>query len=101
MLFSLSMFPIGASDSLVGPVGEVIEEIDRAGLAYQVTGMDTVIEGGWDEVMPVIHSAQQRLRAKHKRVFMMMAIDDHEAVEGRLRESVRDVEQQLGHAVSH
>ena len=60
MLFSLSMFPIGSGDSLVDPVAEVIDEIDRAGLRYRVTGADTVIEGEWDEVVPVIRRAEQR-----------------------------------------
>jgi len=29
MLFSLAMFPVGGGDSLVEPVSEVIDEIDR------------------------------------------------------------------------
>jgi|SRR5690554_5046927 uncharacterized protein (TIGR00106 family) len=100
MLFSLSMFPVGASDSLVDPVSEVIEEIDRAGLPYEVTGMDTVIEGEWDDVMPVIRRAEQRLREKHDRVYMLLAVDDHEGSTNRLDEAVRDVERRLGKPVS-
>jgi len=100
MLFSLSMFPIGSGDSLVDPVAEVIDEIDRAGLRYRVTGADTVIEGDWDEVMPVIRRAEQRLREKHDRVFMVMTVDDHKGVENRLEESVTEVEDRLGRSIS-
>ena len=101
MLFSLSMFPVGSGDSLVGPVSEVIDEIDRAGLDYRVTGADTVIEGDWDEVMPVIRRAEERLREKHDRVFMVMTLDDHKGARNRLEESVADVEDRLGRSLSH
>ncbi|HEY8469110.1 MAG TPA: MTH1187 family thiamine-binding protein [Longimicrobiales bacterium] len=100
MLFSLTMFPVGAGDSLVDPVSEVVQEIDRSGLPYEVTGMDTVIEGEWDEVMPVIRRAEQRLREKHDRVYMLLAVDDHEGSKNRLNEAVRDVERRLGKPVS-
>src|SRR5690554_1758737 len=101
MLFSLAMFPVGGGDSLVEPVSEVIEEIDRAGLPYEVTGMDTVIEGEWDEVVPVIRRAEQRLREKHDRVYMLLAVDDHKGASDRLTRAVRDVEKRLGKPVSH
>lgn len=48
------MYPIGGTDELADPVSQVVEEIDRAGLDYQVTGMDTVIEGDFDDVWPVV-----------------------------------------------
>ncbi len=101
MLFSLSMFPVGAGASLVDPVAEVVDEIDRAGLPYRLTGADTVIEGDWDEVMPVIRTAEQRLRAKHDRVYMVLTVDDHKGVRNRLEEAVADVENRLGRPVSH
>lgn len=67
MLFSISMFPIGQGDSLADPVAEVVDDIDRAGFAYQVTSMDTQVEGEWDEVMPVIRKAQMRLLEEYPR----------------------------------
>lgn len=96
MLFSLTMFPVGDGDSLVEPVSEVIDEIDRAGLRYEVSGMDTVIEGEWSDVVPVIQRAEERLRQKHDRVYMLLAMDDHKGASDRLQGSVRDVEQKLG-----
>lgn len=96
MLFSLSMFPIGSGDSLVDPVAEVVGEIDRAGLPYTVSGADTVIEGEWEEVIPVIHHAEQRLRSRHDRVYMVLTVDDHAGTSDRLRGAVADVERKLG-----
>lgn len=101
MLFSLSMFPIGSGDSLAAPVAEVVDEIDRAGLPYQVTGADTVIEGEWEEVVPVIRRAEERLREKHDRVYMVLTVDDHKGVRNRLEAAVADVEDRLGRSVSH
>jgi uncharacterized protein (TIGR00106 family) len=99
MLFSLSMFPVGSGPSLKGPVAEVVEEIHRAGLRYEVTGMDTVIEGEWDKVIPAIRRAEEALRREHERVYMVLTMDDHVGVENRLSGAVQDVERQLGHAV--
>ncbi|HLU26555.1 MAG TPA: MTH1187 family thiamine-binding protein [Longimicrobiales bacterium] len=100
MLFSLSMFPIGEGSSLVQPVSEVIDEIDKAGLRYEVTGMDTVIEGEWNEVMPVIQRAEQRLREKHDRVYMVLVMDDRPGSRDRLHGAVRDVEEELGRSLT-
>jgi uncharacterized protein (TIGR00106 family) len=95
------MFPIGAGPSVCRPVAEVIDEIDRAGIKYEVTGMDTVMEGEWDEVVPVIRRAEEKLRERHGRVYMILSVDDHSGVENRLHGAVRDVERELGRAVAH
>jgi uncharacterized protein (TIGR00106 family) len=100
MLFSLSMFPIGSGESLVEPVAAVVDEVDRAGLDYEVTGADTIIEGEWEEVMPVIRRAGERLRQDHDRVFMVMTVDDHKGSRNRLENSVRDLEEELGRSLS-
>jgi uncharacterized protein (TIGR00106 family) len=100
MLFSLAMFPIGGSDSLVDPVAQVVDEIDRAGLNYEVTGADTVIEGDWEEVMPVIRRASERLREDHDRVFMVLTVDDHRGGGDRLHRAVEDIERKLGRSLA-
>jgi uncharacterized protein (TIGR00106 family) len=101
MLFGLSVLPVGSGDdSLVEPVADVVGEIARSGLPYQVNGMSTVIEGEWDEVMPVIRAAEQNLRREHDRVFMVITIDDHAGARDRIRKSVSDVERVLGRDVS-
>jgi uncharacterized protein (TIGR00106 family) len=101
MLFNLTMFPVGAGDALSGPVADVIDEIGRADLHYEVTGAATIIEGDWDRVMPVIHRAFSRLRADYDRVYMVLTVDDHAGVRDRMHEAVEDVERELGHAVPH
>lgn len=101
MLFSVSMFPIGEGESIAHPVAEVVEEVDRAGLSYQVTAMDTLVEGEWDEVVPVIRAAQERLLEEYPRVFLTLSVDEHRgAPSDRLSASVDDIDEELGRSVS-
>jgi uncharacterized protein (TIGR00106 family) len=99
MLFSLTMFPVGAGQSLCGPVAEVIDEIDRSGLHYEVTGMDTIVEGEWDEVMPLVRRAEERMRERHGRVYMTLTVDDRWGAKNRLHGAIQDVERHLGRHV--
>lgn len=101
MLFSLSMFPIGQGHEIAHPVAEVVEEIEKAGLTHRVTAMDTQIEGEWEDVMPVIRRAQQRLLDEYPRVFLTLSVDEHTGVPPiRLQEAVHDIRQELAHDVS-
>jgi uncharacterized protein YqgV (UPF0045/DUF77 family) len=52
----------------------VLEEIDRAGLRYQVTARDTVIQGTWEEVLPALGRAHRRLRKRYDRVFLSIEV---------------------------
>jgi uncharacterized protein (TIGR00106 family) len=101
MLFSIAMFPIGTGPSIRKPVAEVIDEIDKAGLHYEVGPADTVIEGEWDEVMPVLKQAEERLRINHGRVFMLITVDDYVGVGNQLHTAVVDVEQELHRTLTH
>lgn len=99
MLFSVSMFPIGSGDNLSHPVADVIDEIDHAGLPYQVSAMNTIIEGEWDEVMPVIRRAHERLVDAYDRVYLTITVDEHKRGTSRLKGAIADVDRELGHAV--
>ena len=46
MLFSVSMVTVGDSESQIDPVAEGVQRFADAGLACQVSGMSTVVEGG-------------------------------------------------------
>jgi len=101
MLFSVATFPIGDGPSLHKSVAEVVDEIDAAGLHYEVSPTDTVIEGDWDSVMPVLQRAEKRLRAHHDRVFMLITVDDYAGAENRLHMAVGEVEQELHRTLKH
>jgi uncharacterized protein (TIGR00106 family) len=99
MRFSVSMFPIGSGDDLCHPVAEVVDEISRAHLPHRVSAMDTVIEGDWDTVMPVIRRAYDRMVAQHDRVHVTITMDEHKGGTSRLDGAVDDVARELGHPV--
>ena len=94
MLFAVTVLPLGVTGSLAGPVAEVVQAIDDARLDYQINGMSTVIEGEWDDIMPVLQRAQQALHRRHGRVFMMIMVDDRAGAD-RLHNSVKQVEAQM------
>ena len=100
MLFSVSMFPIGSGDELSHDVAEVIADFDRAGLTYQVNAMDTVLEGEWDEVMPVVRRAFQRLADTNQRAHLSIVVDEHGGGTARLRGAVADIDRELGREAS-
>jgi uncharacterized protein (TIGR00106 family) len=85
MLFQLTMFPTDkAGGSVSADVAKVIDVIDRSGLPYRLTAMATIIEGEWDQVMPVINKARLRLRRNHSRLYIIITIDDRKGAKKRL-----------------
>lgn len=99
LLFSFKVFPIGSGDDVAGPVARCVELVDDAGLAYQVTGATTVLEGTWDEVMPVLERCFHELTEEHPRVWASIEVDHHGGQSGRIESSVDRIEEILGHAV--
>lgn len=99
MLFDISMFPIGSGDDLSHPVAEVVDEIDQSGVDFQVSAMSTTVEGDWDEVMPVVRRAYERMAAAHDRAYLTITVDDHKKGTSRLRGAVEDIDRELGRAV--
>jgi len=64
MLIQFSMFPVGSSESASAEVSKIIDLIDKSGLPYKTSAMSTVIEGEWDEIMPLIDECRLKLGGK-------------------------------------
>lgn len=93
----VSMTPLDKGESVGRYVAEVVDVVDRSGLAYVLTPMGTIVEGAdWDEVMDVLREGFGRLRAVSSRVSITMKIDAREGPPGRLTSKVRSVERALG-----
>jgi uncharacterized protein (TIGR00106 family) len=100
MLFQVSMFPTDkAGGSVSEDVSRVIETIDKSGLPYKLTAMSTIIEGDWDEVMPVLNKARMQMRRKHSRVYITIAIDDRKGAKKQLTGKIESIEKRLGREV--
>lgn len=95
MLFSVSVVTVGDSESQIDPVAEVVQRFADAGVAYEVNGMSTVVEGDWSAIMPILGDAAMDLRSRHDRVLWTIGIDDHRDAGNRLHGSVVEVQQRI------
>jgi uncharacterized protein (TIGR00106 family) len=95
MLFSVSVVTVGDSESQIDPVAEVVQRFASAGVAYEVNGMSTVVEGDWSAIMRMLGDANRDLRSRHDRVLWTIAIDDHRDAANRLHDSVVEVQQRI------
>ncbi len=75
MRFNLTLLPLDAPSTLNDSAADVRAECDAAGLAYDATGTDTVIDAAWDELAPVLGRAEETLRMRHARVCMLLSVD--------------------------
>lgn len=100
MLFSISVYSLGKGDSQVKPVASVVEELSKSDIPYRTNAMQTVAEGEWDQVMPVLQKAYRALMEKYGRVYMNVAIDEHGGLPNRLEGAIDDLEKELGHPVA-
>lgn len=57
MIVEISFVPIGVGTSLSRYVAEIIKNIKKSGLKYQLTPMGTVLEGEWEEISELIESS--------------------------------------------
>lgn len=100
MLFGISVYAFGEGDSQVKPVAMVVEELIASGIPYRTNAIQTVVEGTWDHVIPILQRVHKKLVKKYDRVQMTVIMDHHGSLEGRLEGAVDDLEKELGHAVA-
>ncbi len=96
MLVELSLVPMGTAPQVRTPIAQVVDMIDKSGLPYQLTATSTIIEGEWDQVMPLIKQCLDDLRRSAPRVVGVIKIDDEADAKGQLEANVRDVEELIG-----
>ena len=98
ILAEFSITPIGAGESLSAYVAECMKIVKESGLPHELTAMGTIVEGEWDAVMAVIKACHMAVRAKCRRVFTLIKIDDREAPPGRIKAKVESVLKKLEQA---
>jgi uncharacterized protein (TIGR00106 family) len=96
MLVELSVLPLGAGAEMKMPVAQVVDMIDKSGLPYQLTATSTIIEGEWDEVMPLVKQCLDNVRRTAPRVVATLKIDDEQGASGQLEANVRAVQELIG-----
>lgn len=94
-VFAFSVSPLGAGESVTGPVAEAVRIVRESGLPHRTTSMFTEIEGEWDEVMPVVQRATEAVGAGGHRVSLVLKADIRPGYTGQLDAKVRRVEEAL------
>ncbi|WP_407320508.1 thiamine-binding protein [Isoptericola halotolerans] len=94
-VFAFSVSPLGAGESVAGPVAEAVRIVRESGLPHRTTSMFTEVEGEWDEVMPVIQRATEAVGAGGHRVSLVLKADIRPGFTGQLDAKVRRVEEAL------
>jgi uncharacterized protein (TIGR00106 family) len=96
MLFELNVVPLTGSTHLGDAIADVVGIIDSAGLPYRLTPSGTCIEGGWDEVLPLVRRCHERLRERSPHVMTTLHIEDEEGATDKLRYNVDSIAKKLG-----
>lgn len=99
MLVQFSIVPLGVGVSVSEYIAKVIKIVDESGLPYKLHAMGTILEGDWDEIMPLIKKCRDLVIKEVDRVIIDIKIDDRKGVTGRIEGKVLSVEEKLGKEV--
>lgn len=76
MLMDLQIAPLGRGKSTGDDIADLVGLIDESKLPNKVTGLGTLIEGSWDELMNIAKRCHSTIRLKTDRVLLIMRIED-------------------------
>ncbi len=100
-LVEFAIFPTEKTQSKSAYVAQVIDLIDKSGVAYKMTPMGTIIETETTgEALALIDEAYRLLQQSCGRVYCAIKVDWREGPVGRLGKKVASVEAKLGRAVA-
>lgn len=94
VIVELSIFPLGADESVSSDVAKAVQLIKDSGLAYKFGPMSTSIEGEWQQVMELVTRCHDLLRQEHSRVLVYLRADSRDG-ENRMQAKVKAVEDKL------
>lgn len=100
MLARFSVSAAGAGVHMSDKVADAIRLIEESGLDYQVTAMDTLVEGNADAVLSLIQRCIEAMHEHSERVICDIKIDDWSGKTSLLRDKVQSVERVIGRGVS-
>jgi uncharacterized protein (TIGR00106 family) len=97
VLLEFAMFPTDKGDSVSAYVARIIEMIDGAALAYQLTPMGTIVETETvEEALSVVREAYRTLEPDCARIYSSIKLDIRKGSGGRLRQKIESVEAKVG-----
>ncbi len=101
MTADLTILPVGGGAHLGTMLADVLKEIRRRGIVYQLTGTTTCLEGTWEQIMDVARLSHEISRRHAPHIVTMLRIeDDIEGTDG-LEANVAAVEKLAGEEFNH
>src|SRR3954465_16056718 len=76
MTADLTILPVGGGAHLGTMLADVLSEIRRRGIVYQLTGTTTCLEGTWDQIMDVARLSHEISRRHAPHIVTMLRIED-------------------------
>lgn len=96
MTADLTILPVGGGAHLGTLLADVLKEIRRQGVIYQLTGTTTCLEGSWDQITAVARACHEIGRKHAPHVVTMLRIEDDIEGSNGLRSSIAAVENLAG-----
>lgn len=98
-LAEISIFPIGAGESVSGEVSRAVKIIEESGLAFEGSAMGTTIEGSWPEILKVVDNCMNVMKENNSRVYMTLKVDHREGDEGRITKKKESLRRKLRESI--
>jgi len=95
LIVEFSVIPIGSGTSLSKYVAECVRMVEGSGLKHQLTSMGTIIEGGRDEVLPVVMACHDRVLEMSDRVVTDIRIDDRKDIRSSIEQKMESVRKEM------
>ncbi len=96
MTADLTILPVGGGAHLGTLLADVLKEIRRQGVTYQLTGTTTCLEGTWDQITAVARACHDIGRKHAPHIVTMLRIEDDIEGSNDLQASVAAVEKIAG-----
>jgi uncharacterized protein (TIGR00106 family) len=96
MTADLTILPVGSNAHVATVLADVLKEIRRRGIIYQLTGTTTCLEGSWDEITSTAKACHEIGRRHAPHVVTLIRIEDDLEGSNDLQASIEAVESLAG-----
>lgn len=96
MTADLTILPVGGGAHLGTMLADILKEIRRQGVVYQLTGTTTCLEGSWEQIAAAARAGHEIARKHAPHVVTMLRIEDDIEGSNELGASIAAVEELAG-----
>jgi uncharacterized protein (TIGR00106 family) len=100
MTADLTIIPVGGGAHLGTVLADVLREIRRQGIVYQLTGTTTCLQGSWDEITAVAKACHAIGRSHTAHIVTLIRIEDDALGGNELQASIDSVKEIAGEKIN-